>query len=273
VRLVHWNAAEAKERAGFLENLGFQVDAEVPKGGAFFKELAETPPACLIIDLSRIPSQGRDLAVGVRQQKGTRWIPLVFLGGDPSKVETIRCLLPDALYADWDGIREVIARALAAPPADPVVPASRMAAYEGVPLAKRLGIKPRSTVALVAPPENLREILAELPEGVTLRSGLRPPGPVTLWFVRSLKELEKGLPGVQRRMGAALWVCWPKKASGVPSDLTQQAVREAGLASGLVDYKICSLDATWSGLCFARRRPPRPKSPASQDLAPRRPGI
>lgn len=272
IRLVHWNAKEAEARAVYLASLGFSVNAEIPKGPAFFKELAADPPDVLLIDLTRIPSQGRDLAVGVRQQKSTRSMPLVLAGGDPAKVEPIRRLLPDAFYTDWDKIRETIARSMTEAPVDPVAPASRMAAYEGVPLAKRLGIKPASDVALVTPPQDVRQILGALPEGVTLKRGLRSPCPVTLWFLRSRKELGAGLPRVQEAMGAALWICWPKKASGIPCDLSQQPVRDAGLASGLVDYKICSLDATWSGLCFARRKAPRLQGPAPKGPAPRRRG-
>lgn len=257
VRFVHWNAAEAEERAGRLVAFGFGVDAEVPQSAAFFKDLAAVPPDVLVIDLSRLPSQGREIAVGVRHQKNTRRIPIVFAGGDPAKVEPIRSLLPDALYAGWEHIREAIAQALARPPVDPVAPASRMAAYAGVPLAKRLGIKPGSSVTLLAPPPDAESILRLLPDGATLRRGLRAPAPVTLWFVRSRKELESGLPRVLKGMGAALWICWPKKASGVPCDLIQQDVRDSGLDSGLVDYKICSIDATWSGLCFAKRKTQR----------------
>ena len=82
------------------------------------------------------------------------------------------------------------------------------------------------------------------------------PSPLAVWFVRSLAELEVGLAramdAVEERGG--LWMAWPKRASGVATDLTQQAVREAGLAAGLVDYKVAAIDGTWSGLLFTRRK-------------------
>ena len=78
---------------------------------------------------------------------------------------------------------------------------------------------------------------------------------VVLWFVRSRRELEGGVGRMGERLGdGRLWIIWPKKASGVVTDVTQQLVREAGLAAGLVDYKVCSVDATWSGLLFVRRK-------------------
>ena len=75
-------------------------------------------------------------------------------------------------------------------------------------------------------------------------------------FVRSLAELRRRFPVAGRALveRGRLWIAWPKKASGVETDLTQGYVRKTGLDSGLVDFKICAIDATWSGLCFTRRK-------------------
>ncbi len=79
---------------------------------------------------------------------------------------------------------------------------------------------------------------------------------MTLWFVRSHRDLENGMQGMKSSGdNGGLWIVWPKKASGVRSDLSQNSVRQAGLAAGLVDFKIASIDETWSGLRFSRRRP------------------
>ena len=102
----------------------------------------------------------------------------------------------------------------------------------------------------------MRETLGPLPEGSTLGWEGSGPSPLAVWFVRSLAELEVGLAramGVVEERGG-LWMAWPKRASGVATDLTQQAVREAGLAAGLVDYKVAAIDGTWSGLLFTRRK-------------------
>jgi hypothetical protein len=180
---------------------------------------------------------------------------LVFVGGELVKVKVIKGLLPDAVYTQWDQMDDPLRKAIDSPPTDPVVPASVMAGYSGTPLPKKLGIKENAIVALVNAPNGIQEILGELPEGVVLKSGLQSIGDLTLWFVRSRVELEKGM----RKMvdfgeSAGLWIIWQKKSSGAESDLTQNIVRKIGLASGLVDFKISAIDKTWSGLRFTKRR-------------------
>jgi hypothetical protein len=130
-----------------------------------------------------------------------------------------------------------------------------MDGYAGTPLPKKLGIRASSVVALVGAPDGFEETLGELPEGVVLRRQLRGQPDVTLWFTRSRKDLDQGI----ERMGAfaeggGLWIVWPKKSSGVTTNVSQGVVREVGLAAGLVDYKVCSIDETWSGLRFTRRK-------------------
>jgi hypothetical protein len=129
------------------------------------------------------------------------------------------------------------------------------AGYSGTPLPKKLGIKPGSVVRLVGAPRNFRKTLGELPVGAVLREDGREAASLTLWFLPSLKELEHGIQGIAARLETgSLWMFWPKKSSGVATDLTEQGVRGAGLSAGLVDYKVCAVDATWSGLLFTRRK-------------------
>jgi hypothetical protein len=255
IRLVHWNRAEAEERAETLRAAGFDVDARVPAGPRFMKELRADPPDALIVDLSRLPAQGRDLALGVRKSAGTRHVPLVFAGGDPGKVEAIQTLLLDSVYTSWDEMPADLERAIADPPTEPVVPASSMEGYSGTPLAKKLGMRAGMTVFLVNAPRGFEDTLGDLPKGVRLRRRSRGPCDLVLWFPRSKRDLDErvaALGGLAGRGG--LWIAWPKKASGVETDLSQAEVRRAGLAAGLVDYKIAAIDATWSGLRFARRQ-------------------
>jgi CheY-like chemotaxis protein len=254
VRLIHWHPAEAQERAGRLQALGFQVHHAAPNPPVLLKELAANPPAAVVIDLSRLPSQGRDLAVLLRERKGTRGIPLVFVGGEPEKVARLRALLPDATYTSWEEIGEALAQAIAQPPAAPVVPGSTFAAYAGRPLAAKLGIKANTVLTLVGAPEGFAAKLGELPPGVEVRQESVAGGDLTVWFVRWREELAGGLWRTAAAIGqGALWIAWPKKAAGLASDLSQQMVREAGLAAGLVDYKVCAVDETWSALLFRRR--------------------
>ena len=136
-------------------------------------------------------------------------------------------------------------------------PGAAPAGYSGTPLPKKLGIKPGSVVALLGAPSGFaKRTLAPLPEGVTLRTDARARFDVGLVFAGSQADLARRFPAAQKAMGepCALWLVWPKQASGVPTDLDGNRVREYGLQAGLVDYKVAAIDATWSGLCFARRK-------------------
>jgi hypothetical protein len=139
------------------------------------------------------------------------------------------------------------------PKAKPPAPAG----YSGTPLPKKLGIKPAAIVALLGAPAGFaRTTLGPLPEGASLRSDTRVRFNVGLLFVSSKADLARRFAAARKAMGepCALWLVWPKQASGVATDLDGNQVREFGLMAGLVDYKVAAIDATWSGLCFARRR-------------------
>ena len=126
-----------------------------------------------------------------------------------------------------------------------------MAGYSGTPLPKKLGIKEGHRLALIRAPDGFAGILGELP-GVVTQIGLAGKAPldVILVFVTRRAQLEKELAALRRRMAlaAGLWVAWPKRASGVPTDMTEDVVREVALPTGLVDNKVCAIDDTWSGL-------------------------
>lgn len=130
------------------------------------------------------------------------------------------------------------------------------AGYSGTPLPKKLGIKPATSVLALAAPADFLEVLGELPDGVQVSARGRGPFHVALAFATRRTELRKRFDAAASALGDAgrLWVAWPKKASGMASELTEDTVRAHGLAKGWVDYKVCAIDATWSGLCFARRK-------------------
>lgn len=129
-----------------------------------------------------------------------------------------------------------------------------MAGYSGTPLVKKLGIKPASRLVLVGAPPGFRRELAGLPGGVRVTSKAIDGADLAIWFVKSRRELDGRVPTISLDMGQGLWIAWPKKASGVVTDLTEDLIRRAGLAHGLVDYKVCAINDVWSGLKFARRK-------------------
>ena len=254
VHLVHWNASEAKERAGRLRRAGYTVAHEVSDADGLRSTRRSTPDA-VVIDLSRLPAQGRDVALDLRHRKITRHVPIVFVDGAPEKIERVRKQVRDAVYTTWRGINGALKRVIANPPKDPVVPSSALAGYSGTPLVKKLGTKPNSTLALVGAPEGFEQTLGTLPDGVTIRHHARGKRDLTIWFLLERSELKSRLKAIAAVVGdGGLWIAWPTRASGVVTDLTPNDVRGAGLAAGLVDYKICAIDDTWSGLKFATRK-------------------
>jgi hypothetical protein len=134
------------------------------------------------------------------------------------------------------------------------------AGYSGTPLVKKLGIKPGATLGLIGAPDGFDVTLGELPDGVAVRRRLQGPLDVIVAFYVDRSALERRLPPLREALTPAggLWVAWPKRASGVATDLNETVVRELGLAAGLVDNKVCAIDAVWSGLRFVYRLRDRP---------------
>jgi hypothetical protein len=130
----------------------------------------------------------------------------------------------------------------------------RRAGY-GAPLPEKLGFKPGVTAAYVDAPDHFEELLGALPD-VTVRSRLRGPLDVIVCFVTARRDLERRLPALRRALAPAgmLWIAWPKRASKVPTDMTEDVVRELALPTGLVDTKVAAIDEMWSGLRLVIRR-------------------
>src|SRR5215831_20104448 len=188
VCLIHWKAEEAEEKIAKLRAAGYEVDYGETNPGAL-RAWRNNPPAAFVIDLSRMPSHGRDVAMALRGYKTTRHTPLVFVEGETEKVERVKNHLPDAVYTTWGRIRGSLKAAIANPPVSPVVPASNLAGYSGTPLPKKLGIKPNSTLALVRAPKDFEKTLGELPEGGKLKKHPSATCDLIIWFVRMRAEL------------------------------------------------------------------------------------
>ena len=136
--------------------------------------------------------------------------------------------------------------------------------YSSTPLVRKLGIKPDARLGLIGAPADFERTLGELPEGVTVLRRAAQSLDVIVAFCVWRDELERRLPRLRAALQPAggLWIAWPKRTSSVDSDLTDAVVRDVGLGAGLVDNKVCAIDATWSGLRFVVRLRDRPPTPA-----------
>ena len=252
--LVHWNEDEAAERAQTLAKLGHEVTTLWnSKDPSQFNPKA-SPPDLIIIDLGRIPSHGREIAGYFRRQKNTRNIPILFLGGDEEHVAKTHKLLPDATFGEWPSLKSGVAKAIRNTPKAAIIPGT-MAGYSGTPLPKKLGIRENSRVVLVNSPPRFERKLEPMPSGAEIVDDASL-AIVAVLFVRSEAGLIRDFRTLARslRQEVAFWIAWPKQASGIKTDLKEGNIREFGLAHSWVDYKVCAIDETWSGLCFARRK-------------------
>ena len=129
------------------------------------------------------------------------------------------------------------------------------AGYSGTPLARKLGLRPGMRVAALGAPADYPALLEPIPEGATVVDELEADAPFIHFFTTERAALEAELPRLNDALASdgMLWISWPKKAAKVETDVDENVVRRAGLAAGLVDVKICAVDATWSGLKFVYR--------------------
>ena len=133
---------------------------------------------------------------------------------------------------------------------------SSTAGYSGTPLPKKLGFKPGMRAALLGVPEGFAATLGELPDGVTVAGRLGGHKDLVVVFLTERAELARRVEALKRAIApdGMVWVAWPKKASKVPTDITEDVVRDVVLPTGLVDVKVCAIDPTWSGLKLVIRR-------------------
>jgi hypothetical protein len=128
--------------------------------------------------------------------------------------------------------------------------------YSGTPLAKKLGFAPDMSVVLLDAPPNLSELLGDLPSGVKVSRRLTHGADVVLIFVEYAADLSRKVLALKSAVApdGMVWVAWPKRASKMPADLTEDVIRDIVLPTGLVDVKVCAIDATWSGLKLVIRK-------------------
>jgi CheY-like chemotaxis protein len=252
VRLLHWNASEAATYVELLRTAGYDVDYDHEFRPGMMRLWRESPPDAFVIDLSRLPSHGREIAIALRQSPVLRRIPIVFCEGVEEKVSQIKAQLPDAVYCRTGTLRFALKRAIANPPKEPAKPTAMMDRYASKTVAQKLGIKESSTVALIDPPPDYAKVLGEIPAHVEFLEHSGEPAAVTLCFVREVHSLRRTVSEVRAlAVATKLWILWPKKASRAGGGLTERLVREHATELGLVDYKICSVNEVWSAMLFA----------------------
>lgn len=130
------------------------------------------------------------------------------------------------------------------------------AGYSGTPLPRKLGLTAEQRVAVLGAPAGFIDLLGELPPGIELRNSARGKLDLAILFTRRRRELERRIDALGRAIhpDGGLWIAWPKRSSGVTTDMTEDVVRELALPLGLVDNKVCAIDETWSGLRVVWRR-------------------
>jgi CheY-like chemotaxis protein len=257
LRLIHWNAAEATRYLALLQKAGHRVEYSPEFSSQLMREWRLSPPDAFVIDLSRLPSHGREIAVALRQSKATRHIPIVFCEGEEEKVAKTRALLLDAVFCKFPKLITSLRSAGRSTAQEPAIPPAMMDRYAGRTTAQKLGIRPGAAVMLVDPPRSMPAALGELPEAVTFVENASDRPAVTLCFATDPHELRQqisSLRGLAKE--TKLWICW-RKGKLAEKGVSERVVRETGMALGLVDYKICSVSEIWSGLLFAAKAAPK----------------
>jgi hypothetical protein len=253
VRIIHWRKEDAAPLIEAVRKCGLAPEYNDQwNTSELARAIRNTLPDVVAIDLSRLPSHGREMAVWMRNLKSTRHIPLVFVNGQEDKVAKIRELIPDAIYTTTARIGAALKKASKSNPESIVVPAPMMQRYASRTTAQKLGIAPDSVVSVVDAPRGYASTLGPLPEGAEVAEDPDAVHSVTLWFITDYDALLAALPRMRAIAAKTkLWIAWRKGPEG---RVSQNTIREAGIDAGLVDYKICSLDPQWSGILFARKK-------------------
>jgi CheY-like chemotaxis protein len=254
IRLLHWKASEAGKYLIALAAAGHTVQYDQDVDSASLREWRTQPSQAFVIDLSRLPARGREIAIALRQSPATRRVPLVFCDGAPEKIEGTRALLPDAVYCEFSKLRGALRQALSAPPVEPAVPMAMMQRYAARTTAQKLGIEEACRVSVIDPPRDYLTVLGDLPAGVEFMEDERSPAAVLLCFVHDLPSLQVRMSELRSQAGAGkLWFCW-RKGKAATGGVSDSSIRATGVSLGLVDYKVCSLNDVWSGMLFALKR-------------------
>ena len=250
--LVHWKPEEASEGLAVLKQAGHKVEVYSAKGGVGLSKFKSKLPEVVIVSLERLPSHGRELATWFRSTKATAAVPIIFVGGAEEKVIPARASFPDAVFCTWRGIRGAITKAIRTPQtATPSLVCSTKALWQ------KLEVREDDVILQLGGPNNLLQTLgSDLPTSVKLTKRPSKKVSLVLLFAERLQDMnqhfQKAVDHTPDKR--AMWICWPKKTSTIPTDVTQAAVMAFARGSGWTDTKICRIDDDWSGHMFRRKR-------------------
>jgi hypothetical protein len=254
IKLLTWHE-DVEKKAAALRGTGLRVDtAPLSSSSGVVGELSRLNPDVLVLDLDRLASKSRDIAVALRGSRSACHIPILFAGGVAEKIERIRSENPDASFVTWPEARKALTRILKRPRLLHTKPQPHKTFT--TPLLQKLGIREKMRVAMIGAPEGFDNVLGELPDGMVLAARITPATELALCFVRSSDGLAATVDLLSSRLPkeASVWIVHPKQKNSRRTDFNQNDVRHRGLAVGLVDYKVCSIDDEWSALKFAWRR-------------------
>src|SRR5580692_5876749 len=181
IRLISWHE-DIKTKVAALKQPGVRIDAEpqIRLSGAV-GELARLNPAVLVLDLDKLPSHSREIALVLRSSKSARHIPVLFAGGAPEKIVRIRTENPNGIFVQWPEAPQALAALLRQPPSTPPVMPPRD--FSTTPLPKKLGIRADMQITLIAAPDNFQELLGDLPENAIIATRITPKTALALCFV------------------------------------------------------------------------------------------
>jgi hypothetical protein len=262
---LHWNEAEGAERAATLRKHGIETLLLTPKPGETLRAINQAQPQALLMDHTRSASRSREVGEHLMKRKATRDLPFIFVydpedaktntrsGALPDKIERTRKLLPGAHFCTYGELPSKLGKFLSTPASlVKVVP------HEEAPLARKLGIKEGKRVSILDAPDGFADQFSDF----DVVEEFRRETDLAIIFANTMDQLEHRVFQAERYLSATggLGIVWRKKASGQHSELSGNAIRPWAIELGWVDYKICSVDATWSGMLFGRSRKARKES-------------
>jgi hypothetical protein len=252
VALLCLDPERVSARTRRLTDAGFRVVLAASRSSGLVGKLTAAAPLALVIDLDSKPAYGRDIAIFLRNSQSVRHVPLVFAGGAAEKVGRVRAEIPDAMYCAWDEVKAGVETATGSPPVRPVRPQlPGKVVLRGSALAKKFGIKAEMPVAILGDVIGLGgRLQMEYEEHVHAETG------IALAVVRTARDLDATFEALaaQLPLSAAVWIIHPKQSGGLRSDFTQKDVIARGLRFGFSGFKMCAVDADWSGLRLVRKK-------------------